>query len=366
MHTLLQYLISKNFCGFLNYELLANIVNVLGNEKSKYLLQTYMEYYEKFAKQVKLRELIQPYLEKNQLVQANIIGLPTIRFEVDGFWLNRTLYTFRSAIERAFASAWRMFYADVDPGSIVITYTVLPEDLPYIIRDMTSNGEFLSKLGIKALLRDGSGKIISSANDRDDTGDTKTKQCVIFCDAETQTIKVSKPSESILETVQSLDEKIAIALQMNTTEVNHENLESMQEDIGFLKMLSDDLAASSSTASICSSITESHESPLAVFPTPSPDPSPGSSPKCSSHHQGSKSFPGDKKYTSSAASPLLHSYKQKPIPEDLSEDEDDSVAVSLSVDSVEVKSPPAHTEESLPEPKKKKKIVKKHKARKST
>lgn len=372
LHTLLQYLISKNFCGFLNYELLANIVNALGNKKSKHLLHTYMEYYETFAKQVKLRELIQPYLEKNQLVQANIIGLPTITFEVDGSWLNRTLYTFKSAIASAFVSAWRMIYADADPGSIIITYIVLPEDLSYVIRDLTSNGEFLSKLGIKALLRDGSGKVISSLVDDDDTRGASAQQCVVFCDAETQTIKVSTPSESIFETVQSLDEKIAIALQMNMTEVDRENLASIQEDIGFLKILSDDLAASSSTVSICSSIAESQESPLplAIFPTPSPDPSPGSSPKRSSHHQGSTSFlttPGGRKYTSSAASPLLRSYK-KPVPEELSEDEDDdAVTVSFSVDSVDVKSPPAHTDGSLPEPKqKKKRIVKKHKTKKST
>uniref|UniRef100_A0A1X7T6I2 Uncharacterized protein n=1 Tax=Amphimedon queenslandica TaxID=400682 RepID=A0A1X7T6I2_AMPQE len=217
LHTLLQYLISKNFCGFLNYELLANIVNALGNEKSKHLLHTYVECYKTFAKQVKLRELIQPYLEKNQLVQANIIGLPTITFEVDGSWLNRTLYTFRCAIASAFVSAWRMIYANADPGSIIITYTVLPEDLSYIIRDLTSNGEFLSKLGIKALLRNGSGKIISSLVDDDDTRGAKAQQCLVFCDAETQTVKVSKPSESISETVQSLDKKIAIALQMNMT-----------------------------------------------------------------------------------------------------------------------------------------------------
>lgn len=302
---LIQYLMTKSFCGFLNYELLACVVDTLGNENSKAVLQVYKKHYEEFAKQVKLRELIRPYLNKHNLDETNIVGLPIIRFEVGDSWLHRSLFTFKCAISKVFTSAWRLVYANTDPGSIRMTFTILPEDLHNVIRDFKQNSEFLSSLGIKASIEDGIGEIMVQ---------TAVNEAMPIADAEIQT-ETEEGSARLKDTISSLDKNFKMLTKLcSDFDLSHDILKSIQGDMYLLKMhtsTDSDIAASGSTISISSSTGSASLSQM--FPTPSPEPlSNANSPKPSvarpHMHQVSAhtlTVPGDKEKISNN-SPLLH------------------------------------------------------------
>ena len=148
---IIQYLVKNHFCGCLNYILLANLIEAFGNEECKETLSEYIEEYNKFAKDVKLAELIQPYLTDAEISKGCLIGLPEIVLTVEnpGSWMQRAYSTF-SSVWNSLVSPVRYFLKSVGAGSLEITHAIFPEDFPTVKENLEKNRSFLEKLGIKA------------------------------------------------------------------------------------------------------------------------------------------------------------------------------------------------------------------------
>lgn len=146
IHDLIEILLRNNFCGYLNYQILADLITTFGNQKCKESLKKYEEEYVEFAKEFKIAELVK------KLDTFSIIGFPTIMFEVGGSWMTRAFYTFQQAISSTFSSTWRFVLSMIGKGSVVITYSIFPEDFPTVMRDWKVNEEFLRSLGIRVLV----------------------------------------------------------------------------------------------------------------------------------------------------------------------------------------------------------------------
>ena len=147
---IIQYLVKNHFCGCLNYILLANLIEAFGNEECKKTLSEYIEEYNKFAKDVKLAELIQPYLTDAEISKGCLIGLPEIVLTVEnpGSWMQRAYSTF-SSVWNSLVSPVRYFLKSVGAGSLEITYAIFPEDFPTVKENLEKVGVSWKSLASK-------------------------------------------------------------------------------------------------------------------------------------------------------------------------------------------------------------------------
>ena len=147
---IILFLVSHKFCGYLNYQLLAQIIKKYGPDEIIKEMKEYEESYEAFAKQISLNSLLTLYLKENGLGLGDVVGFPQIAFTVSK---DVSLYTFESVMEHKFSSKrWPYILSKSEESSIKMIYSIFPEDVEVTLTLVKQNRKFFQEIGIEISL----------------------------------------------------------------------------------------------------------------------------------------------------------------------------------------------------------------------
>ena len=150
INDIIHFLLTENICDYFNFALLAEFIKNYGDVVSKRELKAYEQKFHEFAKTAKLLQLIKLYKNFNP---HQVIGFPveivyTMNTEC---WGGNTWNTFLE-ITNHYLPSVRGIMCGIIEKSIVITYSVFPEDVDNVKRDLEQNKTFLQDLGITTTL----------------------------------------------------------------------------------------------------------------------------------------------------------------------------------------------------------------------
>ena len=152
----LNFLTTRKFLGYLNYELIKLFPQVVKNDENKiFLMSTAIEKYEKkhidFLSS-NFNTLIEVFKKEDSLAPNSAIGLPELEIHLQSPWENRSMYVWKDFLDKKFLNRWpsHLMITDIKKRCIILTYTVLPHFLPAVFEDLTNHQvlENLKKQGI--------------------------------------------------------------------------------------------------------------------------------------------------------------------------------------------------------------------------
>ena len=150
INDIIDFLLTENICNYFNFGLLAEFIEKYGDVVSKQELEAYEQKFHEFAKTAKLLQLIKFYENFNS---QQVLGFPveviyTMKTER---WGSNTLNTFLEITSHYLPSVGGIM-SGIFKQSIVITYSVFPEAVDNVKRDLEQNKSFLQDLGITTTL----------------------------------------------------------------------------------------------------------------------------------------------------------------------------------------------------------------------
>ena len=98
----LNYLISRNFIGYLNYELLKVLQKEVQSDELQSSIKQYEQHHDAFLRLENFSTVVDTFKQHPELAPASPIGLPefTVRFEVP--WEGKSIYSWEELLEKRF------------------------------------------------------------------------------------------------------------------------------------------------------------------------------------------------------------------------------------------------------------------------
>ena len=133
----LNFLINRNFLGYLNYELLEVFVGMLSSDEPKSKIQKYKTDHDKFLQCTDFRTLVKVFKERPELRPASAVGLPKFTLHLESQWGGRSTYSWKELLDSQFNWPPHVHVTSITRNCIIIEYSVLPFFAPAVVRDLT-------------------------------------------------------------------------------------------------------------------------------------------------------------------------------------------------------------------------------------
>ena len=135
----LNYLISRNFIGYLNYELLKVFQKVSESDELQSSIKQYELHHDAFLRLANFSTIVDTFKQHPELAPASPIGLPqfTVRFEAP--WEGKSIYSWKELLERRFNWPPHINIVSISRNCIILVYSVLPFFVPAVVRDLTDH-----------------------------------------------------------------------------------------------------------------------------------------------------------------------------------------------------------------------------------
>ena len=134
----LNYLINKNFIGYLNYELLKVFQKVVQSDELQFKITKYEEHHDEFLRLANFNIIIDVFKQHPKLAPASPIGLPEFKIRLDTPWNDRNIYSWKEIVEKQFNWPSHIYIVSISRNCIILTYSVLPFFAPAVVRDLTN------------------------------------------------------------------------------------------------------------------------------------------------------------------------------------------------------------------------------------
>ena len=134
----LNYLINKNFIGYLNYELLKVFQKVVQSDELQFKITKYEEHHDEFLRLANFNTIIDVFKQHPKLAPASPIGLPEFKIRLDTPWNDRNIYSWNELVEKQFNWPSHIYIVSISRNCIILTYSVLPFFAPAVVRDLTN------------------------------------------------------------------------------------------------------------------------------------------------------------------------------------------------------------------------------------
>ena len=149
----LKFLISRNFLSYLKYELFEAFPK---EDKLKFAIREYEEKHKAFLSSISFNTLVEVFKHNPELAPASPIGLPEFKIHLEGHWGNRSIYDWKTFLDKEFLSSWpsHLMIEGISEDCTVLTYAVLPIYVSAVAKDLTNHQvlENLEKQGITVTL----------------------------------------------------------------------------------------------------------------------------------------------------------------------------------------------------------------------
>ena len=136
--SILNYLINKNFIGYLNYELLKVFQKVVQSDELQFKITKYEEHHDEFLRLANFNIIIDVFKQHPKLAPASPIGLPEFKIRLDTPWNDRNIYSWNELVEKQFNWPSHIYIVSISRNCIILTYSVLPFFAPAVVRDLTN------------------------------------------------------------------------------------------------------------------------------------------------------------------------------------------------------------------------------------
>ena len=153
---ILNFLISRRFLGYLNYELLKVFSELAGNDVINHKIELYEQHHNAFISQVSFSNFIHIFTRDH----ASPIGLPNLKIRLSKPWEGKSVYEWKELIERRF-NHWPpyLMIESVSRNCVILIYGVLPFFIPFVASDI-ANDEVIAELNNKGVTLEPSSELV--------------------------------------------------------------------------------------------------------------------------------------------------------------------------------------------------------------
>ena len=134
---ILNFLINRNFLGYLNYEFLEVFEGMVSSDELTSRIQEYKTDHDKFLQCTDFRTLTEVFKEKPELGPASAVGLPKFTLHLESQWEGRSTYSWKELLDKQFNWPPHVHVTSITRNCIIIEYSVLPFFAPAVVRDLT-------------------------------------------------------------------------------------------------------------------------------------------------------------------------------------------------------------------------------------
>ena len=134
--SILNYLVSRGFVGYLNYQLLKEVQTMIGNEALEKHIQFYETKHDDFLLCVSFNTIIEIFEEHPSLAPNSHVGLPKFQIHLQDEWNGKRVYEWVKFFEMRFSWPQNLIVTKISRMCVVLTYAVLPLFVSSIVTDL--------------------------------------------------------------------------------------------------------------------------------------------------------------------------------------------------------------------------------------
>ena len=98
----LNFLITRNFIGFLNYELVKVFQKVVNSEHLKARIEEYEKKHDAFLRHFSFNAIIEAFRQRPNLAPVSVVGLPQFSVRLETPWEGRSVYEWKEVLDKLF------------------------------------------------------------------------------------------------------------------------------------------------------------------------------------------------------------------------------------------------------------------------
>ena len=163
---ILNFLISRNIIGYLNYQLIKAFQKAVKNDEVKAKIEKYEEKHDAFLYHFSFNAIIEAFKSNPDLAPVSTIGLPKFTVQLKDPWEGKRVYQWKEVLDRMFTWSPHLIVVSLKKKCIVFTYAVLPFIISSIVQDL-ENPCIIKQLEIEGVSVELSSDLLKSEK-RDD------------------------------------------------------------------------------------------------------------------------------------------------------------------------------------------------------
>ena len=131
----LNFLVTRNFIGYLNYELTKAFQKAVKSDHLKTKIEKYEENHDAFL-QFSFNAIIEAFRQHSELAPVSIVGLPRFSIRLEKPWEGKSVYKWKEVLAKLLTWPSNLIIVSIEKNCIVITYAVLPFFISSVSRDL--------------------------------------------------------------------------------------------------------------------------------------------------------------------------------------------------------------------------------------
>ena len=163
----LNFLISRNIIGYLNYQLIKAFQKAVKNDEVEAKIMEYEEKHDAFLYHFSFNAIIEAFKSNPDLAPVSTIGLPKFTVELQDPWEGKRVYQWKEVVlDRMFTWSPHLIVVSLKKKCIVLTYAVLPFFISSVVQDL-ENPSVIKQLELEGVSVELSSDLLKSEK-RDD------------------------------------------------------------------------------------------------------------------------------------------------------------------------------------------------------
>ena len=132
----LNFLITRNFIGYLNYELTKAFQKAVKSDQLKAKIEEYEDKHDAFLHHFSFNAIIEAFRQRPNLAPVSVVGLPQLIVRLKTPWEGRSVYEWKEVLAKLFTWPPHLIIVSIEKNCIVIKYAVLPLFVSSVLRDL--------------------------------------------------------------------------------------------------------------------------------------------------------------------------------------------------------------------------------------
>ena len=146
----LNFLITRNIIGYLNYQLIKAFQKAVKNDEVKAKIMEYEDKHDAFLYHFSFNAIIEAFKSNPDLAPVSTIGLPKFTVELKDPWEGKRVYQWKEVLDRMFTWSPHLIVVSLKKKCIVLTYAVLPFFISSVVQDL-ENPSVVKQLEIEGV-----------------------------------------------------------------------------------------------------------------------------------------------------------------------------------------------------------------------
>ena len=146
----LNFLISRNIIGYLNYQLIKAFQKAVKNDEVKAKIEKYENKHDAFLYHFSFNAIIEAFKSNPDLAPVSTIGLPKFTVQLKDPWEGKRVYQWKEVLDRMFTWSPHLIVVSLEKKCIVLSYAVLPFFISSVVEDL-ENPSIIKQLEIEGV-----------------------------------------------------------------------------------------------------------------------------------------------------------------------------------------------------------------------